>query len=174
LKARQYTEELLKTLLLRSEKQNYYTLATEGLPKALDAIQKGCYRSTYNMKLSKLLFWRSKGSKRHRNSSHAAHSAPACASATEESESYKEKEGTRPRSASFSGVYVDGKENIEPKSPRTKKRRSNSMGHKVKRRNSFVRLFKAARDIGKTLRQIGDDLESRHSHSSQSLSSQLR
>ena len=46
-------------------------------------------------------------------------------------------------------------------------------GHKVKRRSSFIRVLRAARDIGKTLRQIRDDLESRHIHSSQSVSSQL-
>ena len=96
------------------------------------------------------------------------------APASEENDKLDGNEKPRPRSASFSGVTIDTKDSPVRKSTSTKKRRSNSMGHKVKRRGSFIRLFKAAREIGRTLGKIGDDLESRHSHSSQSLCSQLQ
>ena len=115
-----------------------------------------------------MLFWRTKKTKR---SCDSPLSESAVGNAQDEQ---KENENIRPRSASFSVVNVDGKENIGTDLPKTKKKRSHSMGHKVKRRNSFIRLYKAARDIGRTLRQIGDDLESRHSNSSLSVSSKIR
>eukprot|EP00112_Aurelia_sp_Birch-Aquarium-sp1_P002672 Seg1299.2 transcript_id=Seg1299.2/GoldUCD/mRNA.D3Y31 product="hypothetical protein" protein_id=Seg1299.2/GoldUCD/D3Y31 len=119
------------------------------------------------MKLSKVLFWR-----RHKKAPKSSICEDFSDGATSCENTPDEKE-PRPRSASFGGASDHGsKEKVDEKTKNVK--RSHSMGHKTARRNSFVRWFKNVRAVGKTLRQIGDDLESQHSGSSMSLSSQRR
>ena len=112
-----------------------------------------------------MLFWR-----RHKR---VPKSTPVEDTIDAAAENKPEERKPRPRSASFDGTSDHGsKEKVDEKTEKIK--RSHSMGHKTARRNSFVRWFKNVRAVGKTLRQMGDDLESQHSSSSMSLSSQRR
>lgn len=107
------------------------------------------------MKLSKLLFWkRGKSSKKRDNISEI-----------EGNSEEPKKDGSRPRSASFSGSNSLDDQVDKKKKETHKVKRSRSLGHKTSRRNSFIRWFRASRDVGRTLRQIGDDFESNHSNS---------
>lgn len=118
------------------------------------------------MKLGKMLFWRrnKSRSKRTEENGNDVEDGSEAASTSEENKS-------RPRSASFSGVGdVTVQKEKETKTSK-KAKRSVSMGHKTSRRNSFIRWYRRSKDIGKALRQIGDNLESSHSNSSLNVSS---
>lgn len=118
------------------------------------------------MKLAKLLFWRKRSGNKERKSK-IKEKHVRCEQQQEDGISITESEKEvkpRPRSSSFNGIDDIIKSEKDKEKEKAKKvKRSASTGHKTSRKNSFIRWYRRKKEIGKALRDIGDDLDSNHS-----------